>query len=153
MPHLRIEYSTNIADRFDPAAVLAAVTDALVASGVFDPPEAVKNHTQDAKSKADTIARFIAEECRVAPGLQVSFTTLKTAYRGWAASTGVEPEPESTFAKTLGALGFEAAHDRMGRYRCGLALIHPPTPEDLKQRTGAVDPAEMVRTADHIFRA
>ncbi len=42
MPHLRIEYSTNIADRFDPVAVLGAATDALVASGVFDPPEAVK---------------------------------------------------------------------------------------------------------------
>jgi len=42
MPHLRIEYSTNIAGRFDPAAVLAATTDALVASGVFDPPDAIK---------------------------------------------------------------------------------------------------------------
>ena len=42
MPHLRIEYSTNIAGRFDPAAVLVAATDALVASGVFAPADAVK---------------------------------------------------------------------------------------------------------------
>jgi 5-carboxymethyl-2-hydroxymuconate isomerase len=42
MPHLRIEYSTNIAGRFDPAAVLVATTDALVASGVFAPADAIK---------------------------------------------------------------------------------------------------------------
>ena len=42
MPHLRIEYSTNLAGRLDPAAVLAAATQALVDSGVFDPPDAIK---------------------------------------------------------------------------------------------------------------
>ena len=42
MPHLRIEYSTNIAGRFDPALLVQVTTDVLVASGVFSPPDAIK---------------------------------------------------------------------------------------------------------------
>lgn len=42
MPHLRIEYSTNIAGRFDPVRVVQTATDVLVASGVFSPPDAIK---------------------------------------------------------------------------------------------------------------
>ena len=42
MPHLRIEYSTNIAGRFDPALLVQASADVLVASGVFSPPDAIK---------------------------------------------------------------------------------------------------------------
>jgi 5-carboxymethyl-2-hydroxymuconate isomerase len=42
MPHLRIEYSTNIAARFDGAAVARAACDALLASGVFNPPDSIK---------------------------------------------------------------------------------------------------------------
>lgn len=42
MPHLRIEYSTNIVDRFDPAAVLDAAIRALMDSGAFNPADAVK---------------------------------------------------------------------------------------------------------------
>ena len=34
MPHLVLEYSRNLADRFDPQALLAELHQALVASGV-----------------------------------------------------------------------------------------------------------------------
>ena len=42
MPHLRIEYSTNIAGRFDPALMVQVTTDILVSSEVFSPPDAIK---------------------------------------------------------------------------------------------------------------
>ena len=42
MPHLRIEYSANIAGRFNPALLVQATADVLVASGVFSPPDAIK---------------------------------------------------------------------------------------------------------------
>lgn len=42
MPHLRIEYSTNIAERFDPARLAEAAAATLLASGVFEPPHSIK---------------------------------------------------------------------------------------------------------------
>ena len=42
MPHLRIEYSENMAGRFDGAALTRAACDALLSSGVFNPPDSIK---------------------------------------------------------------------------------------------------------------
>ncbi len=42
MPHLCIEYSANIAHRLHPARVVEAAGDALLASGVFSPPDSIK---------------------------------------------------------------------------------------------------------------
>ncbi len=42
MPHLRIEYSANVADRFDPQRLVDAACEVLVTSGVFSPPDSIK---------------------------------------------------------------------------------------------------------------
>ena len=42
MPHLRIEYSENMAGRFDGSGLAKAACDALLSSGVFNPPDSIK---------------------------------------------------------------------------------------------------------------
>lgn len=42
MPHLRVEYSDNMAGRFDGASLAQAACDALLSSGVFNPPDSIK---------------------------------------------------------------------------------------------------------------
>ena len=42
MPHLRLEYSENMASRFDGASLAQAACDALLSSGVFNPPDSIK---------------------------------------------------------------------------------------------------------------
>lgn len=42
MPHLRIEYSENMVGRFDGDSLAQAAADALLSSGVFNPPDSIK---------------------------------------------------------------------------------------------------------------
>lgn len=97
----------------------------------IDPPQAIRSATEDYRTEADVVGRFIAERCEVAKGLSVATSKLYSAFTQWAES-GKEPTlPLRRFGEELSSRGFKAVKGAKGmRSREGIK-VRPNDDEDM----------------------
>ncbi len=96
----------------------------------LDTPDAVRVATNVYRCDSDSIGRFVAEECLLAPGL--SATTKKMLYESWerfAKREGLPPGSKVAFGRTLDSKGFPADQSSRGMPRRGIAP-RPQAPPD-----------------------
>jgi putative DNA primase/helicase len=75
----------------------------------LDVPDAVVAATMAYKEEQSPIASFIAEECFVNPGTQVTWKALKTAYVQWCAANDATPLLPGQLRKEFDRRGFKSA--------------------------------------------
>lgn len=75
----------------------------------LNPPPAVLAATEDYRESEDSIRRFVADRCLVAPGAWVTAKALKAAYREWCEVEEEEPVSAKTFASCLEDHGMKRA--------------------------------------------
>ena len=100
----------------------------------LDEPQEVREATQTHQQEMDTIGRFIAECCELAPEFREVTAKLYSAYETWCHDAGEEPESKKAFGMALKrTAGLEPAKDRtIGRFWQGINLRPMPTKTDEK---------------------
>jgi putative DNA primase/helicase len=89
--------------------------------GLDDPPE-VLEATAQYRGETDPIWAFIQENCVIEETAREEAGKLYEAYRQWCEAQGIEAKSQQAFGRMLSHLGFDAYHERKGRWRVGLAL-------------------------------
>ncbi|MDP2603322.1 MAG: phage/plasmid primase, P4 family [Deltaproteobacteria bacterium] len=89
----------------------------------LEPPEPVKNATDEYRSEMDMVADFIAERCELVPGAKTPFKKLYEAYKAWCSINGEDSMSKKEFGRCLTER--DLAPDRnktLGRFRMGIRL-------------------------------
>jgi putative DNA primase/helicase len=93
-------------------------------------PEEVTEATWKYRQDSDAYARFVSEQCRKAPPLQVRVSALWDRWERWAKTEGVDPGSQKALGLALDRMGFEATRTNSGRFRKGLDLVEEEPEED-----------------------
>jgi len=76
-------------------------------SGGLNPPERVRAATNEYREESNPFGQFLSERCEPAPEASVLANVLWSAWRVWAADTGVYAGTQTTFGRAVSALGVE----------------------------------------------
>ncbi len=91
----------------------------------LNPPEAVKQTTEEYRSEMDPLADFIADKCVVVPHAQVSNPEIWEAYKTWCEENGERwPLGRKRFSQALMASGFDQYPDGGERIWTGIGLAY-----------------------------
>ncbi|MHB9131163.1 MAG: phage/plasmid primase, P4 family [Armatimonadota bacterium] len=88
----------------------------------LDPPSCVLEATQQYRSDMDKLARFFAECCHVAQGIEVPAKRLYDRYVQWCDENHERAVSHTAFGRELTSRGFTQAKRRDSVYRLGIAL-------------------------------
>ncbi len=91
----------------------------------LNPPEAVKQTTDEYKQEMDPIAEFLEDRCILASHTQVSNPQLWKAYKSWCEENGEKyPLGRKKFTQALYAKNLDQYHDGTNRIWTGIGLIY-----------------------------
>lgn len=76
----------------------------LQARGRFEIPASVEKNVRDYRENQDSVLRFVTDQCRVAPGLEVSASELYRAYVNWCRGQGEKPHSVTRFGNTVAGI-------------------------------------------------
>ncbi|MFI0861771.1 phage/plasmid primase, P4 family [Streptomyces smyrnaeus] len=99
-----------------------------------NPPASVQLATDDYKSSADALGRFIEEHCEVGQCLTEMSSAISKGYREWCLAAGEPTMPDKDLKIAMERRGFEWARTNTGRIYRGVAVKPPPTPEGFQDR-------------------
>lgn len=105
------------------AWAVAGLTDYRDRGDRLDEPASVLAATASYRHDSDALARFVAEECIVAPALSVTVKVLRERWEGFCRREGVEPGTAKAFGQALDRRGLAPADSSGGaRVRRGIGL-------------------------------
>ena len=88
-------------------------------------PPAVATATRQYREESDDLASFLAERCRMEPGLRVGATALFQAFRSWASESGIPAISQKEFGTQLGERdGLIRVKSRAGIVWHGITLVN-----------------------------
>jgi len=67
----------------------------------LNPPESVKQATQEYQEDEDTLGQFFKDSCVIAKGAQVAANVIYKAYKDWCAENGLDPMTGTAFGRRL----------------------------------------------------
>jgi putative DNA primase/helicase len=90
----------------------------------LNPPQSVKQATEEYRHEQDVLYGFLEECCTIAPNASCETRNLYEAYHDWANEHGEEPLSERKFTEYLTERGYGQGKDKVTRrsLRTGLAL-------------------------------
>ncbi|MGI6308458.1 MAG: phage/plasmid primase, P4 family [Dethiobacteria bacterium] len=91
----------------------------------LNPPDAVKQTTEEYRQEMDPLADFIADKCVMVPQARVSNPEIWKAYKTWCEENGERyPLGRKRFTQTLIASGFDQYPDAGKRIWIGIGLVY-----------------------------
>ncbi len=91
----------------------------------LNPPDAVKQTTEEYRQEMDPLADFIADKCVMVPQARVSNPEIWKAYKTWCEENGERyPLGRKRFTQALKASGFDQYPDAGKRIWIGIGLVY-----------------------------